>query len=298
MNQQFGDLTQAAQACLDAAHLLGRAGIAPLTRRRLAAVQAERLGRSQSGPQLSAALEELGDHGLLTSSLADELDIRVPNGLLQPNDAGAASLTETDFVLLIRALAPLDDFEGLHGLAQRRFENGSPEQALHITLAILDWLTAQAPFNFPEEHARGLHNAGVCLVVLGRLEEALPYFEQDIERFAASMDENVSKHVAAAMYGKYYTLYRLRNVGEASTAFEVLTERFSGDSSPAVRSLLLKAYSTRANDLFEAGAASEAFAIYHTIDVQFGDDNEPAVSERVAFSMLTHARAGIGKQVY
>jgi tetratricopeptide (TPR) repeat protein len=290
MNRRSSDLTPYVRSFLEAARLLSERGIAPLTRRRVAAIQSLILGFDVDEVQMRGAFEELGDLGFVRSAeVDDEIVVSSPEHG-QESEAAHPALFAAENALVADAMVQIGDLEALHTLALALFSGRDYQAALDVHDAMLRWLDAHPRSDLPRERVRDLTNRASCLAMLERSEDALAAYDDVIERFLDNADPEIPRHVASALFGRGFALSKLQRVKEAVTTLLQVDTRFGSATEPRIRATVVKALGLRAKLEFESGYASDAFDIYRSVESRFSDELDPAVREAVARTAINHGR--------
>lgn len=124
---------------------------------------------------------------------------------------------------------------------------------------------------------------------LDESDEALPVFQEVIDRFDDHVDEDLQVRVIQALRYKAQELRYLEHSDESLATYDLLIERFASHSSAPARSEVARAMLDKGRELDELGRKDEALAVYDELIDGYADKVEGPAQRWVAEALLLRA---------
>ncbi len=146
------------------------------------------------------------------------------------------------------------------------------------------------------EIVSSLYNKGVTLRQIdGKAEEAIKVYDELIERFKDSKENNILEQVAKALYNKGVTLGQIDGKAEeAIKVYDELIEKFKDSKENNILEQVAKALYNKGVTLGQIdGKVEEEIKVYDELIEKFKDSKENNILEQVASALLNKIETNI-----
>ncbi len=131
-----------------------------------------------------------------------------------------------------------------------------------------------------------LFRKSVALAKMGRFEQAIPVYNELLDRFGEATEITLREQVAMAILNKGIALAKMGKLEEAILVYDDLLGCFEGATELFLRELVAEAMVDKGAALGERGRSEEQIAVYDEVLVRFGQATELPLRQQVARAMV------------